>query len=51
MPKNHKKNRAVVVKGEHENIGLMIEEVQMVTQFDDNRYKRRTITREFEKLN
>lgn len=36
VPKAHKKNRIVIVKGKNEHIGLMVEEVQIVTQFNEN---------------
>ena len=35
QPIAHKKNRIVIVQGEFENIGLIVEEVQMVTHFDE----------------
>ncbi|NLY79524.1 MAG: purine-binding chemotaxis protein CheW [Lysinibacillus sp.] len=35
-PEKHKKNRIVIVQGKNENIGLMVEEVKMVTKFDEN---------------
>jgi len=34
IPKKHKKNRVVIVQGRNENIGLMVEEVRMVTKFE-----------------
>ena len=36
IPQKHKKNRVVIMKGNNENIGLMVEEVRMVTKFDEN---------------
>ncbi|WP_456279172.1 chemotaxis protein CheW [Bacillus sp. AK128] len=33
VPVKHKKNRVVIVQGENENIGLMVEDVRMVTKF------------------
>lgn len=36
VPDKHKKNRIVIVQGKTENIGLMVEEVRMVTHFDAN---------------
>lgn len=36
IPQKHKKNRVVIVRGRNENIGLMVEEVRMVTKFDEN---------------
>lgn len=33
--KKDKKNRVVIVQGKNENIGLMVDEVTMVTKFDD----------------
>lgn len=33
-PAPHKKNRIVIVQGNNENIGLMVDEVRMVTKFD-----------------
>ena len=33
-PERNKKNRIVIVQGKNENIGLMVEEVKMVTKFD-----------------
>ncbi|WP_026671957.1 chemotaxis protein CheW [Alkalihalobacterium bogoriense] len=35
IPTKHKKNRVVIVQGKNENIGLMVEEVRMVTKFDE----------------
>ncbi|GAE25984.1 chemotaxis signal transduction protein [Halalkalibacter wakoensis JCM 9140] len=35
VPKKHKKNRVVIVQGESENIGLIVEEVRMVTKFEE----------------
>lgn len=35
-PPKTKKNRVVIVKGRKENIGLIVEEVKMVTKFDMN---------------
>ena len=35
-PEKHKKNRIVIVQGKNENIGLMVEDVRMVTKFDEN---------------
>lgn len=35
IPVKHKKNRVVIVQGKNENIGLMVEEVRMVTKFDE----------------
>lgn len=34
LPKKHKKNRVVIVQGRNENIGVMVEEVRMVTKFE-----------------
>lgn len=36
IPEKHKKNRIVIVQGKNENIGLIVEEVKMVTKFDEN---------------
>lgn len=36
IPKKSKKNRIVIVQGKNENIGLMVEEVKMVTKFDED---------------
>ncbi|USB31753.1 chemotaxis protein CheW [Paenibacillus sp. YPG26] len=36
LPTKHKKNRVVIVQGDNENIGLMVEEVSMVTKFDED---------------
>lgn len=36
IPNKHKKNRIVIVQGNNENIGLMVEEVWMVTKFDED---------------
>lgn len=36
VPAGHKKNRVVIVQGRTENIGLIVEEVKMVTRFDMN---------------
>lgn len=36
IPQKHKKNRVVIVQGRNENIGLMVDEVRMVTKFDEN---------------
>lgn len=35
-PKRNKKNRIVIVQGRNENIGLIVDEVKMVTKFDEN---------------
>ncbi|KMY53901.1 hypothetical protein AC623_07930 [Bacillus sp. FJAT-27231] len=32
----HKKNRIVIVQGDNENIGLIVEEVKMVTKFEED---------------
>lgn len=36
IPPVHKKNRIVIVQGKNEQIGLIVEEVRMVTEFDEN---------------
>ena len=36
IPEKNKKNRIVIVQGKNENIGLMVEEVWMVTKFEEN---------------
>lgn len=36
IPQKNKKNRIVIVQGKNENIGLIVEEVKMVTKFDEN---------------
>lgn len=36
IPPKNKKNRIVIVQGKNENIGLIVEEVKMVTKFDEN---------------
>lgn len=36
IPPAHKKNRIVIVQGKNEQIGLIVEEVRMVTDFDEN---------------
>ena len=36
IPQKHKKNRIVIVQGNNESIGLMVEEVRMVTNFEEN---------------
>ena len=36
QPSSHKKNRIVIVQSRQEYIGLMVEEVKMVTTFDVN---------------
>lgn len=35
-PPPHKKNRIVIVQGKNEKIGLMVEEVKMVTYFNES---------------
>lgn len=35
-PSKHKKNRIVIVQGRNENIGIMVDEVRMVTKFDES---------------
>ena len=35
IPTKHKKNRVVIVQGRNENIGMMVDEVRMVTKFDE----------------
>lgn len=35
IPPGHKKNRIVIVQGKNEQIGLIVEEVRMVTDFDE----------------
>lgn len=35
-PKKNKKNRIIIVQGRNENIGLIVDEVKMVTKFDEN---------------
>jgi purine-binding chemotaxis protein CheW len=35
IPTKHKKNRIVIVQGRNENIGMMVDEVRMVTKFDE----------------
>lgn len=35
IPPKHKKNRIVIVQGRNENIGMMVDEVRMVTKFDE----------------
>jgi purine-binding chemotaxis protein CheW len=44
IPKKNKKNRIVIVQGANENIGLMVEEVWMVTKFDEKNVEHKTNT-------
>lgn len=36
IPQSHKKNRIVIVRGQNENIGLMVEDVRMVSKFEEH---------------
>jgi purine-binding chemotaxis protein CheW len=44
IPEKNRKNRIVIVQGKNENIGLIVEEVWMVTKFEEENLEAKTNT-------
>lgn len=42
IPSKNRKNRIVIVQGNNENIGIMVEEVWMVTKFEEQNLEEKT---------